>query len=175
MILVIIGPMGCGKTTIGKLVAKRLAWPFDDADDFHPKENVEKMRDGIPLDDEDRQGWLTTLRERIDKRKTAGENLVLACSALKKKYRDRLGVDDREVISVYLKGDFDLLRQRIEGRNHQYMNKDLLTSQLATMEEPENGLTLPIGPSPEMLTKEIVTWLQQSQDKEKKCCSTCHR
>jgi carbohydrate kinase (thermoresistant glucokinase family) len=161
MVIVLIGPMGCGKTTVGKLLADRLHWPFDDADDFHPPANVDKMRQGIPLDDQDRQGWLATLAARIDARKQAGENLILACSALKKKYRDLLGVDQVQVRTVYLKGDFHLLRQRIEGRNHQYMNKDLLTSQLATMEEPEDGLTLQGGPSPAALTEEIVSWLQQ--------------
>ncbi len=163
MVIVLIGPMGCGKTTVGKMLAARLGWPFDDADDFHPKENVDKMQAGIALDDHDRQGWLTTLRERINHRKTAGENLILACSALKKNYRDLLGIDQQQVLSVYLKGDFHLLQARIEARNHQFMNKDLLNSQLAAMEEPENGLTLHIGPDPEQLAGEIVTWIQQLQ------------
>ena len=162
MVIVLIGPMGCGKTTVGQLLARQLVWPFDDADDFHPEANIAKMRAGIPLDDDDRLGWLLTLKERIDARKVAGENLVLACSALKKKYRDLLGIDNRQVVSVYLKGDFDLLRTRIEGRNHQYMNKDLLTSQLATMEEPEDGLTLSIGPGPEVLAEQIASRLQQT-------------
>jgi carbohydrate kinase (thermoresistant glucokinase family) len=161
MVIVLIGPMGCGKTTVGKLLAARLNWPFDDADDFHPPANVAKMRQGIPLDDQDRQGWLSTLAERIDARVRAGENLILACSALKKKYRDLLGVDQVQVRTVYLQGDFDLLRQRIEGRKHQFMNKDLLTSQLATMEEPEEGLTLHGGPSPAALAEAIASWLQQ--------------
>lgn len=161
MVIVLIGPMGCGKTTVGKLLAEQLGWSFDDADDFHPAENVAKMRVGIPLDDSDRQGWLLTLKERINERMRAGENLVLACSALKKKYRDLLGIDDQQVMSVYLKGDFDLLSARIDGRNHQYMNKDLLTSQLATMEEPEDGLTLHIGASPTILAEQIAAWLQQ--------------
>jgi carbohydrate kinase (thermoresistant glucokinase family) len=166
MVIVLIGPMGCGKTTVGKILAAQLHWPFDDADDFHPPENVVKMRTGIPLDDQDRQGWLTTLRGRIEKRTAAGENLVLACSALKKQYRDLLGIDQSRVVSVYLKGDFDLLRARIEGRNHQYMNKDLLHSQLATMEEPTGGLTLHIGPSPEALAREIITWLQEHRGEQ---------
>ncbi|KJS03081.1 MAG: hypothetical protein VR65_02220 [Desulfobulbaceae bacterium BRH_c16a] len=166
MVIVLIGPMGCGKTTVGKLLATQLAWPFEDADDFHPKENIDKMRAGIPLDDRDRQGWLTTLQELIVRKKTAGENLVLACSALKKKYRDLLGVDQRQVVSVYLKGDFDLLRTRIEGRNHQYMNPDLLTSQLQTMEEPADGVILHIGPGPEVLAGEIVLRLKQLQEEK---------
>ncbi len=161
MVIVLIGPMGCGKTTVGRLMAEHLSWPFDDADDFHPQANVDKMRAGIPLDDDDRRDWLTSLRWRIDQRLLAGENLVLACSALKKKYRDLLGVDNRQVLSVYLRGESDLLQTRIEDRKHQFMNKDLLTSQLATMEEPEDGLTLSIRPGPATLVKEIVTWLHQ--------------
>ena len=165
MVIVLIGPMGCGKTTVGRLLAAQLGWPFDDADDFHPKENVAKMQAGMPLDDHDRQGWLTTLAARIDRRKAAGENLLLACSALKKKYRDLLGIDQQQVFSVYLKGDFELLRARIEGRNHHYMNKDLLTSQLQTMEEPDDGLILNIGPGPEALAGAVVTWLKTLQGK----------
>ena len=159
MVIVLIGPMGCGKTTVGRLLAARLGWPFDDADDFHPQENIDKMRAGNPLDDRDRHGWLTTLAERIAGRLAAGENLVLACSALKEKYRDLLGVDQHRVVSVYLKGDCDVLRTRIEGRNHQFMNNDLLASQLAAMEEPAGGLVLDIGSSPEELIESIIAWI----------------
>jgi carbohydrate kinase (thermoresistant glucokinase family) len=161
MVIVLIGPMGCGKTTVGKILAARLGWPFSDADDYHPKDNVEKMRAGIPLTDQDRQGWLEALAARIAATLAAGENLVLACSALKQKYRDMLGVDQQRVISVYLKGDSDLLQARIAARSHQFMNKDLLISQLATMEEPADGLCLDIGPGPERLAAAIIAWQQQ--------------
>ena len=160
MVVVLIGPMGCGKTTIGRLLAVSLGWVFYDADDFHPAENVGKMRAGIPLDDRDRQGWLISLRGLIEQRSAVGENLVLACSALKKSYRDMLGIDQRQVVSVYLRGDFALLQQRIEGREHQYMNKGLLASQLQTLEEPVDGLTVDIDQVAEVIAEEIVRWLE---------------
>lgn len=163
MVIVLIGPMGCGKTTVGKTLAARLGWPFNDADDYHPKNNVDKMRAGIPLTDQDRQGWLETLAARIAGTQAAGGNLVLACSALKQKYRDMLGVDQHQVVSVYLKGDSDLLQARIAARSHQFMNKDLLISQLATMEEPADGLRLDIGPGPEQLATAIIAWLRQTE------------
>lgn len=164
MVLVLIGPMGCGKTTIGKLLAARLGWSFIDGDDFHPAENIRKMQAGIALDDDDRQGWLTVLRERIKVSRVAGEGLIVACSALKKKYRDILGINQKQVVSVYLQGDLDLLRQRIEDRDHQFMHKGLLTSQLATMEEPADGLTVDIGHPPESLVDTIAQWLQHHQE-----------
>jgi carbohydrate kinase (thermoresistant glucokinase family) len=141
------------------MLAKQLGWPFADADDYHPTANVEKMRAGFPLTDADRQGWLETLAGQISRQNRAKENLVLACSALKRRYRDLLGVDQRDVVTVYLRGDMPTLRQRLAGRSHQYMHDKLLASQVATMEEPEDGLILDIGRSPEALVEAICRWL----------------
>ncbi len=156
MVIVVIGPMGCGKTRIGKLLAEKTGSLFDDADDFHPPENVEKMRAGIALEDEDRLGWLRILSERINSRLESDTPLVLACSALKQSYRDILGIDQKRVISVYLKGTFELLKKRISSRSHEYMNDSLLTSQMNTMEEPADGLIVDISRSPEEITDEII-------------------
>ena len=156
MIIVIIGPMGCGKTTVGELLADRMGWVFADADDYHPEENVEKMRQGIALEDADRLGWLRSLRSHMDEQIKQGQDLVLACSALKQSYRDLLGIDQKRVVSVYLKGSAELLRKRITSRTHQYMNESLLQSQLQTMEEPEDGLTVSIDQTPEMICSEII-------------------
>lgn len=159
MIIILIGPMGCGKTTVGEVLAKKVSWSFADGDDFHPEENVDKMRRGIPLEDADRFGWLTSLRRHIEDQIQGNHNLILACSALKKSYRDILGIDQKQVISVYLKGSPELLQERISHRTHQYMNESLLQSQLQTMEEPEDGLIVSIDQTPEMICDEIITKL----------------
>ncbi len=156
MVLILMGPMGCGKTTLGKMLAEKLGWPFYDGDAFHPKENVEKMRAGIALTDEDRRLWLETLRENIERWLKEKQNTILACSALKQAYRDILGVDQETVRTVYLKGSYELLRRRIEERQHPYMNKDLLRSQLDTLEEPEEGLRVDISASPETIVRTII-------------------
>ncbi len=160
MILVVMGPMGSGKTTIGKLLASRFGWPFYEGDDFHPPENVAKMQAGIPLTDDDRRPWLETLRGIIDERLQEGANAILACSALKETYRQMLGVDQKTVITVYLRGSFELVRRRVEGREHRYMNKNLLRSQFNALEEPEAGLTLDATASPDEIVDIISAQLK---------------
>lgn len=162
MILVLIGPMGCGKTTIGKTLSRQCGYRFEDGDDYHPRANKEKMQAGIPLDDADREPWLTLLHELLITAYESGENVVLACSALKEKYRRLLGIDQKKIISVYLKGSRELLVQRIEGRQHEYMNKSLIDSQLNTLEEPETGIIVSIEGTPQEIVARI---LEQLNDK----------
>ena len=156
MVLILMGPMGSGKTTIGKMLAGKLGWPFYDGDSFHPKENVEKMRAGIALTDEDRRVWLEKLRDNIQRWLEERQDTILACSALKQAYRDILGVDQETVRTVYLKGSYPLLRKRIEERQHPYMDNSLLRSQLDTLEEPKEGLRVDISATPEMIVRTII-------------------
>ena len=120
MIVIVFGVSGAGKTTIGKLLAKRLAWRFLEADDFHPRVNVEKMRNGLPLTDEDRWPWLKLLREQIERSLAAKENAVLACSALKRRYRERLRVSS-DVKFVLLRGDYELIEKQLHSRRGHFM------------------------------------------------------
>jgi carbohydrate kinase (thermoresistant glucokinase family) len=151
--------MGCGKTTIGQLLSQKLGWPFHEGDDFHPKANVEKMRAGIALTDADRFPWLERLRDEIKQWLSQSQKTLLACSALKQAYRDLLGIDQKFVISVYLKGPYEILAERIMRRQHPYMNKDLLQSQLDILEEPAGGLRLDIAPSREKIVRTIISSL----------------
>ena len=158
-----MGPMGCGKTTIGKILAEKLGGSFYDGDDFHPGKNVEKMRAGIALTDEDRKLWLENLHGNIQRWLKDKENTILACSALKQAYRDILGVDQNTVRTVYLKGSYELLRKRIEERQHPYMGKNLLRSQLDTLEEPKDGLTVDISAAPEIVVSTIINNLNLNE------------
>lgn len=157
MILIITGVAGAGKTTVGKLLARKLGWKFYDADDYHPEENVEKMRKGISLTDEDRQPWLERLRELITEQSGPA---VIACSALKQAYRDFLRAGDRDVRFVYLKGGKQLIRHRLEGRKGHFAGADILEGQFDALEEPENALTEDVSRDAESIAEDILRELK---------------
>lgn len=141
MVILVMGVAGSGKTTIGTELARRLGWQFADGDDYHPAANREKMSQGIPLTDEDRAPWLATLRQLIADWISKGMGAVLACSALKKAYRDELRVGP-EVCFLYLKADPEVLRRRLHNRTGHYMKEGMLASQLATLEEPDGTVVV---------------------------------
>ncbi len=149
-----MGVAGAGKTTVGKLLASQLGWKFADGDDYHPAVNLEKMRNGIPLTDADRAPWLEILRSLIGEWVTEGKSAVLACSALKRAYRERLQVGP-EVRVVYLKGELALLQSRMRARHGHFMTERMLESQLATLEEPEDAVVVDVVRSPEEIVAEI--------------------
>jgi gluconokinase len=161
VIVIIFGVSGAGKTTIGKLLAQQLGWRFLEADDFHPAANINKMRSSHPLTDDDRWPWLGQLRQQIERSLAAGENAVLACSALKRAYRDVLRVSD-EIKFVFLRGDYALIEKQLRSRHRHFMNPDLLQSQFDDLEEPtsnEDVLSIELGRTPEELVEEIKTKL----------------
>lgn len=160
MIIILMGVTGCGKTTIGQLLAQELNWPFYDGDDFHPAASVEKMRAGIPLTDDDRAPWLATLQNLIRENLNANQSGILACSALKQKYRDRLQVDPLNVRFVFLQGDFTTIAQRLAARTNHYMDPNLLASQFEALEEPRDALAVDIAQTPRAIVARIKSALQ---------------
>ena len=160
--VVIMGVSGSGKSTVGALLAARLHWQFADGDSFHPAANIDKMRKGIALDDEDRQPWLQAIAAFIDRTRQAGGHCVIACSALKRRYRDVLIGARRDVRLVYLKGEEALVARRIAARTEHFMPARLLHSQFGALEEPgpeENPITVRIAPEPGAIVAAIVTEL----------------
>ncbi len=157
-----MGVSGAGKTTIAAMLAMRLGWAFEDADWFHPPANVEKMHSGKPLTDEDRWPWLRAIAEFIGRTQTAGEHAVIACSALKRAYRDVLIGSRRGVRLVYLKGERSLIARRMALRHGHFMPPALLESQFATLEEPdaeENAIVVSIEARPRDIVESIVATL----------------
>jgi gluconokinase len=155
VIVILMGVTGCGKTTVGALLAQDSGWEFHDADDFHPAENVAKMKRGAALDDEDRWPWLARLNTLLLDREHQRKSLVLACSALKHAYRDRLVHGCAAVRFVFLDGDIELIRARLAARKGHYMNPKLLDSQFAILERPQSALRLDAAASPDMLVQRI--------------------
>ena len=155
--IIIFGVSGAGKTTVGKLLAQQLGWRFLEADDFHPAANINKMRSGNALTDEDRWPWLERLRQQIKRSLFAGQNAVLACSALKHAYRNRLRVSD-QVKFVFLRGDYALVEKQLCSRRRHFMSSGLLQSQFNDLQEPqadEQALTVALGRTPKEIVEEI--------------------
>jgi gluconokinase len=160
MIVILMGVSGCGKTTIGQILSGKLGWPLFDADEFHSAAAIEKMRNGIPLEDADRWPWLDRMNAMLRERDARGESVLLACSALKQAYRDRLSKGIAEIRWIYLKGGFELIRKRLEARKGHYMKAGLLESQFATLEEPADALNVDIDDSPDSIADSILRRLQ---------------
>ena len=142
--VVVMGVSGCGKSSVGQALARRLGARFLDADDFHPPANVAKMRSGVPLDDADRAPWLERLNAALREACAAGESVVLACSALKRRYRDALSAGLDGLRFVHLDGSFELIAQRLDQRRHRYMPASLLRSQFDALEPPHDAIVLSI-------------------------------
>lgn len=154
MFIVLTGVSGAGKTTVGKALAQDLGWRFYEGDDFQPAANIEKMRRGQPLTDDDRQPWLAELRRIIQTALDNDQDGIMACSALKRSYRARLRVSDR-VVFVHLAAPSDVIQRRLEQRTGHFMNPLLLESQLATLEPPRNAITLDASQAPAQLVQRI--------------------
>jgi gluconokinase len=154
MIVLVMGVTGAGKTTVGAALAKQLGWEFADADSFHPPANVEKMRQAIPLNDEDRIPWLEAIHQQMKQWNDTGINGVITCSALKESYRQQL-LRGLEVKLVYLQGSYALIAQRVSQRQGHFAPAELVSSQFAALEEPGNALALQVDRLPEEIVAEI--------------------
>jgi gluconokinase len=166
-VMIIMGVSGSGKSTVGALLARRLHWEFEDADWLHPPSNVDKMHNGIPLTDEHRRPWLEAVATWIDNTRRAGEHAVVACSPLKRRYRDILIGDHTDVRLVYLRGDETLIARRIATRHEHFMPRSLLHSQFEALEEPgpdEAPITVSIEPQPREVVAQILSALAMAED-----------
>jgi len=166
-VVIVMGVSGSGKSTVGGLLASRLRWEFEDADWFHPTSNVEKMHNGVPLTDEDRWPWLGAIAAWIDETRRSGGHGVIACSALKRRYRNVLVGNRANVRLVYLKGDEALIARRIATRQEHFMPRGLLHSQYEALEEPgpdENPIIVSIEPAPREIVARALSALSMVED-----------
>ncbi len=162
MIIVLMGVSGCGKTTVGVDLAAHLGWKYQEGDALHPQENILKMSDGIPLNDEDRKPWIARVTDWIDFHCLAGRDGVISCSALKKSYRQTITAKQNDVYLVYLRGTRELLSRRLTQRTDHFMPPDLLDSQLQLLEEPsadERAIVVTIDRTPHEIVKNICDFL----------------
>ena len=155
MIFVIMGVSGSGKTTIGKAVSNKFGWKYYEGDEYHPVQNIEKMKNGIALNDEDRLPWLLYLRTIIEEAVNRNENIVITCSALKEAYREVLKVNN-DVKFVYLKGSYDLIKKRMEERTNHFFKPEMLKSQFEALEEPVEAIKIDITKSTESIIKDVI-------------------
>ena len=162
MVIVLMGVSGVGKTEVGTRLAEALGGRFAEGDSFHPPANVAKMESGVPLDDADRQPWLETLSREIGRWLDAGETVVLACSALKARYRQVLQAGRPGVRFVYLKGSKGLIASRLKQRRGHYMPPSLLDSQFAALEAPEDAISVEVDQTPDAIVAEIVAALGEA-------------
>ncbi|MBV9482998.1 MAG: gluconokinase [Acidobacteria bacterium] len=155
MIVIIMGVLGAGKTTIGVLLAEQLGSQFIDADSFHSAGNIEKMRRGVPLTDEDRRPWLEAIQRAIAGWLCARRNVVLACSALKSSYRDKLHIHNNEVKLVYIRATYQLILARLQDRHGHFAGQRLVASQFADLEEPSDAIVVDAACAPQEIVKQI--------------------
>ncbi|MEJ0015283.1 MAG: gluconokinase [Acetobacteraceae bacterium] len=163
-IAVMMGVSGSGKTTVARGAAQRLGWRLVEGDDFHPPANVAKMHAGTPLTDDDRWPWLRAIAAEIDAMRARGESAVVACSALKRAYRDILIGERPDVVLVYLQGTQSLIGDRIAARKGHFMPPALLDSQFATLEEPgadERPIVVSVAPAPDAIIDDVVRQLEE--------------
>jgi gluconokinase len=158
-VILVMGVAGSGKSTIARALALELGATYLDADDFHSPANVAKMARGEALEDADREGWLAALRARIDEVLAQKRRAVLACSALKRAYRDKLGVGSPGIVLVYLKGTFELMLERLRHRTGHFMKDSMLASQFAALEEPTDAIVVDAAQSPEEIVRAILSAL----------------
>ncbi len=160
MIVVLMGVAGAGKTTVGQLLAEALGCPFLDGDSLHPPANIQKMAAGMPLTDADRAPWLTAIRSHLEEAFRQGHTLVVACSALKRQYRELLSARV-PVIWVYLKGNEEVLRSRLEHRHEHFMKANMLASQFADLEEPSDAIIADVARPAEAIVEQILPHLRR--------------
>ena len=156
MIILVMGVSGSGKTTIGEKLAESLGYKFADADDFHPQENIDKMRNGVALSDKDRLPWLQKMQDVIKQHLLENTNIVITCSALKASYRQMLLINHESVKLVYLKGSFELIHKRLKERLNHFMSEKLLKSQFEILEEPLEAIKVDISRPLEDIVQEIL-------------------